>query len=113
MHSAGTMANSPINRSPRISRSSTRMALPFPCPPPVPATELFPEIDNSNHDSGGPAILHAYDATNVANERYNSTQARSFAMAGVALKLTVATIAGGNVLVGTSNESDIYGLLGY
>lgn len=70
------------------------------------------EIDHSNHDSGGPAILRAYDASNISSELYDSTQAGSRDTAGLALKFTVPTIAGGKVFVGTSNELDIYGLLG-
>ena len=70
------------------------------------------EIDNSNFSSSGPAVLRAYDATNVANELYDSTQAGSRDTAGTALKFTVPTIASGKVFVGTQNELDIYGLLG-
>jgi hypothetical protein len=70
------------------------------------------EIDNSNHDNGGASVLRAYDATNVGKELYDSTQAGSRDAAGSALKFTVPTIAGGKVFVGTSNELDIYGLLG-
>jgi hypothetical protein len=70
------------------------------------------EIDNSNHRTYGPAILRAYDASNVATELYDSTQAGSRDTAGLALKFTVPTIAAGKVFVGTSNELDIYGLLG-
>jgi hypothetical protein len=69
------------------------------------------EIENSNYGNGGPSILHAYDATNVGTELYNSSQAGSRDTAGLALKFTVPTIAGGKVFVGTSNELDIYGLL--
>jgi hypothetical protein len=60
---------------------------------------------------GGPAILRAYDASNISNELYDSTQNASRDTAGLALKFTSPTIAGGHVLVGTSNELDIYGLL--
>lgn len=70
------------------------------------------EIDNSNHDSGGPAILRAYDALDVSKELYDSAQSGSRDTAGTALKFTVPTVAGGKVFVGTSNELDIYGLLG-
>jgi hypothetical protein len=70
------------------------------------------EIDNTNHRTDGPAILRAYDASNVSTELYDSTQAGSRDTAGLALKFTVPTIAGGKVFVGTSNELDIYGLLG-
>jgi hypothetical protein len=69
------------------------------------------EIDNSNHDSGGAAILRAYDASNVSTELYDSTQAGSRDTAGTALKFTAPTVAGGKVFVGTANELDIYGLL--
>jgi hypothetical protein len=70
------------------------------------------EIDNSNHDNGGAAILRAYDATDVSKELYDSTQAGSRDTAGTALKFTVPTVAGGKVFVGTANELDIYGILG-
>jgi hypothetical protein len=68
------------------------------------------DVDNSSYGTA-PAVLHAYDATNLATELYNSSQAGTRDTAGLALKLTVPTIAGGRVFVGTSNELDVYGLL--
>ncbi len=75
------------------------------------------EIDNSTYNStdptaSGASVLHAYDATNLSKELYNSTQAGTRDQAGLALKFTVPTIVNGRVFVPTGNELDIYGLLG-
>jgi hypothetical protein len=63
-----------------------------------------------------PAILHAYDATNITLQLYSSNAALSQGVprdrGGCANKFAVPTIANGRVYVGTQNELDVFGLLG-
>lgn len=70
-------------------------------------------LDSAGYDSTpqSPAVLHAYDATNLATELYNSNQAGARDLPGVALKFTVPMVGNGKVYVGTKTELDVYGFL--
>jgi len=63
-------------------------------------------------ENKSPAVLHAYDATNLATELYNSTQAAngrdSF---GSGNKFITPTIVNGRVYVGTQTGVAVFGLL--
>jgi hypothetical protein len=59
-----------------------------------------------------PAILYAYNATNVTTPLYNSAANPSRDQGGCGNKFAVPTVVNGKVYVGTQNELDIFGILG-
>ncbi len=63
-------------------------------------------VENAN-----PAVLHAYDATNLSNELYNSNQAGSRDQFGPGNKFITPVIVNGKVFVGTQNGVAVFGLL--
>jgi hypothetical protein len=114
------------------SQSATTFAFPGSTPSvsaaPDGANGLLWGIDSSNFCTGqspacASAVLHAYSATNLATELWNSSMVGADA-AGNAVKFTVPTVANGKVYVGTrgnnsggtlgsttiSGELDVYGL---
>ena len=102
--------------------SSTSANFSFPGPPPSVSSQgatngIVWAIDSSRYgvpssQGSGPALLHAYDAANLATELWNSSQAAGNRdVPGNAVKFTVPTVANGKVYIGTRTEIDVYGLL--
>jgi len=70
-------------------------------------------IDTSEYgppaqNSAGPAVLYAFDATDVGTVFYSSSTNPND-MAGLAVKFAVPTIANGKVYIGTQTELDVFG----
>ncbi len=64
-------------------------------------------LDTSGYVAGGSAVLHAYDADNLARQLYASP---AHGAGGPGVKFTTPTIAHGRVYFGTQNSLEVYGL---
>jgi hypothetical protein len=105
---AFTLSNGLFNATP-ASHSATSFAYPGTTPS-VSANGtsngIVWAIENASH-----GVLHAYDATNLATELYNSDQAGSRDQLDAAVKFTTPTIANGKVFVGTQSRLTVFGEL--
>jgi len=103
--SNGAISQTPIGRgtntfgypgaSPSISANGTNDAIVWTL-----------QADNSN---AGQSILRACNATNVAQELYNSSQVPARDTPGGKINFNVPTVANGKVYVGTANRLAIFG----
>jgi hypothetical protein len=58
-----------------------------------------------------PAVLRAYDASNVGRALYNSEQRSTRDRAGLVLRFSMPLVVNGRVYVGTKKGVDVYGLM--
>jgi hypothetical protein len=64
-----------------------------------------------NNDVGSPGVLFAYDANNLANELYDSTQAGSRDTMDNAAKFSIPLVVNGKVFVAGQTQLTAFGLL--
>ena len=101
------------------SRSATNFNYPSPTPV-ISASSATNGIawvldNNANGtDNGsmpkGPAVLRAYDATNLATMLFSSSTLAADAIAGTAVKFTLPVVANGHVYVAGGQALTVYGL---
>jgi Chitobiase/beta-hexosaminidase C-terminal domain/Bacterial lectin len=106
--SNGKLSNAPIATGPQFSN--------FPGATPSVSSNgnsngIVWAVRTESYNVPGNAVLHAFNASNIATELYNSSQNASRDAAGMATKFVVPTIANSKVYVGTAAELDVYGLL--
>ena len=98
-------------------RFNTAPASQSPSPSSFPFPGSTPSISSQGSSNGivwaieraNAAVLHAYDATNLGTELWNSGIGTAD-QAGSGVKFTVPTVANGKVYVGTASEISVYGL---
>jgi len=105
----GLLSNNPVASSPTVFN--------FPGPSPSISADgssaaIVWALQTDAYGSNGASVLHAYDATDVGTELYNSNQNKSRDNPGIAVKFTVPTIANGKVYVPTAQQLSVFGLLG-
>jgi hypothetical protein len=68
-------------------------------------------VQSDGTGPGGSSILHAYDATNITKELFNSTQNATRDGLTVADKFATPTITNGKIYVGSQKALTVFGLL--
>ena len=110
----GTLKAFPITKAMLATSPASQSSTQFPFPGTAPAVSANGTANGIvwTHENNSQAVLHAYDASNLAHELYNSTQAANNRdQFGAGNKFITPTIADGKVFVGTQNSVAVFGLL--
>jgi hypothetical protein len=74
-----------------------------------PTNAIVWELQVDQYGTSGPAILRAYNPTQLATQYYSSAQSGLRDQLGGAVKFTVPTVADGNVYVGSQFQFSVFG----
>jgi outer membrane protein assembly factor BamB len=111
--SGGSLKAFPITNARLGGASPSQSLTQFPFPGASPAVSANGTANGIvwAHENSSVAVLHAYDASNLTHELYNSNQAGSRDHFGAGNKFITPTIADGKVFVGSQNSVAVFGLL--
>jgi hypothetical protein len=68
-------------------------------------------VKTDQYSTNGPAVLYAFDATDLSKTLYKSDSNATRDSAGAAMKFTVPVVTNGKVYIAAHGEVDVYGLL--
>jgi outer membrane protein assembly factor BamB len=112
--SGGTLKAFAISKAKLVAAPQSQTATQFPSPGTAPSVSANGTANAVvwAHENSNPAVLHAYDALNLATELYNSNQAAGNRdQFGAGNKFITPTVADGKVFVGTTAGVAVFGLL--
>jgi hypothetical protein len=93
-----------------VSQTATQFA--YPGTSPVVSANGTANAIVWTYENTTPAVLHAYDATNLAHELYNSNQAANGRdKFGAGNKFIAPAVADGKVFVASTGSVAVFGLL--
>ena len=109
----GTLKAFPFTNAMLATAPSSQSSTQFPYPGTAPAVSANGTSNGIvwTYENSSPAVLHAYNAANLAQELYNSNQQGSRDQFGPGNKFITPIIVNGKLYVGTQTGVAVFGLL--